>query len=240
MAAQVAAGLSEARALVHLMLACGLFFVASLPNAVRERRGAGGRRAGRAPAVAAHLFAWGALAPLLGYGAGGGGASGRARLRRARRLSRARGRRCSGRRCRGAGGAGDRRRRAVGGGRDRAAAAVARLARLSPRSALWVWMFAASLAEAEGFAATAPGGGGGGGGLRRRSRRWSSSPPAAAVTDGDAGACGGSWSSTACCRPRAAARRILGCRRAGDGASLEAAVLVTCAGMRARLPRAAR
>ncbi len=67
MAEEVAAGLSESRALVHLVLACGLFFLASLPAALRE-----------APAldiddpvtgaVAAHLFAWAAVAPMAAYG----------------------------------------------------------------------------------------------------------------------------------------------------------------------------
>ena len=86
----------------------------------------------------------------------------------------------------GAGGAGDRRHRRRRRGADRAGAAVARLARLCRRSALWVWIFAASLAEAEGFASTGrvaavvvarP---------RRRSRRWSSSPPATAFAEGRA------------------------------------------------------
>jgi hypothetical protein len=64
MARQVAAGLSEPRALVHLMLACGLYFVASLPNAVREARALAVPDEG---AIAAHLFAWIAVAPLLAY-----------------------------------------------------------------------------------------------------------------------------------------------------------------------------
>ncbi len=67
MAAEVARGLNEGRALVHLMVACGVFFVASLPNAVREARGLGIDDA-VAGAVSAHLFAWLALAPLLAYG----------------------------------------------------------------------------------------------------------------------------------------------------------------------------
>lgn len=67
MAEQLAGGLNEARALVLLLLACGLFFVASLPNALRQARlleiedPVGG-------AVAAHAFAWFALAPLVAYG----------------------------------------------------------------------------------------------------------------------------------------------------------------------------
>jgi hypothetical protein len=66
MAEQLAGGLTEGRALVLLLLACGQFFVASLPNAVREARlleiddPVGG-------AIAAHAFAWFALAPLVAY-----------------------------------------------------------------------------------------------------------------------------------------------------------------------------
>ncbi len=66
MAAQFAGDLTEARALVLLLLACGLFFVASLPSALREARAlditdpVGG-------AVAGHAFAYFALAPLLAY-----------------------------------------------------------------------------------------------------------------------------------------------------------------------------
>jgi hypothetical protein len=67
MAREVARGLSEPRALVHLMLACGLLFVASLPNAVREARGLAIADPVEG-AVSAHLFAWLALAPLLAYG----------------------------------------------------------------------------------------------------------------------------------------------------------------------------
>ena len=67
MAAQVAAGLSEPRALVHLMLACGLVFVARLPMAVRSAEGLAVDEPVSA-AVSAQLFAWGAVAPLLGYG----------------------------------------------------------------------------------------------------------------------------------------------------------------------------
>jgi hypothetical protein len=67
MARQVAAGLSEPRALFHLMTACALYFVASLPNALRTARSL------TIPdpvegAIAAHLFAWIVVAPLLGYG----------------------------------------------------------------------------------------------------------------------------------------------------------------------------
>jgi hypothetical protein len=67
MARQIADGLSEPRALAHLTLACALGFVASLPGAVRiaPRLDAPDALAG---AVAAHLFAYLAVAPLLLYG----------------------------------------------------------------------------------------------------------------------------------------------------------------------------
>lgn len=68
MARQVAAGLSEPRALIHLMLASGLFFVASLPNALREARRLEIDDA-VSGAIAAHLFGYVFLAPLLAYGA---------------------------------------------------------------------------------------------------------------------------------------------------------------------------
>jgi hypothetical protein len=67
MARQVAAGLSEPRALVQLMLACGLFFVASLPGALREARTLDIAEPVEG-AIAAHLFAFLALAPLIAYG----------------------------------------------------------------------------------------------------------------------------------------------------------------------------
>ena len=67
MAAEVAAGLSEARALVHLVGACLLGFVASLPNAIREAQ-ALDIEDPVAGAFAAHLFAYVAVAPLLAYG----------------------------------------------------------------------------------------------------------------------------------------------------------------------------
>jgi hypothetical protein len=67
MADEVATGLGESRALVHLMLACGLFFVASLPTALRQAQGIDAEDPVSA-AIAAHLFGWGALAPLAAYG----------------------------------------------------------------------------------------------------------------------------------------------------------------------------
>ena len=104
--------------------------------------------------MTAHLFGWVALAPLIAYGARGAGASGGAGLRGARRSFLA---------ARAAlfwsalaGGAGGARRGAGGrrgrGGRTgrRAWLGALRLAALG----FWMWIFAASLAEAEGFAAT--------------------------------------------------------------------------------------
>jgi hypothetical protein len=67
MAGQVAQGLSEPRALFHLVLACGLFFLASVPNALRTAQGLGIEDRVSA-AVAAHLFAFVVVAPLLFYG----------------------------------------------------------------------------------------------------------------------------------------------------------------------------
>lgn len=68
MAAQIAEGLDDVRALFHLMLACGLYFLASLPNALREAQvlDIDDPRSG---AIAAHLFGYLILAPLLAYGA---------------------------------------------------------------------------------------------------------------------------------------------------------------------------
>ena len=68
MAEQVADGLSEPRALFHLVLAAALFFVASMPSAIREARqlGIDDPVSG---AIAAHLFAYGFVAPLLAYAA---------------------------------------------------------------------------------------------------------------------------------------------------------------------------
>lgn len=69
MAARVAAGLSESRALADLAVACGLFFVASLPGAVRGAATLAGETSEPlAAAIAAHLFAWIAVAPLAAYG----------------------------------------------------------------------------------------------------------------------------------------------------------------------------
>ena len=152
MAAEVGRGLSEARALVHLMLACGLFFVASLPNAVREARALDIADPVEG-AVAAHLFGYLALAPLVAYGlaavvhlvARGFGARGGFRAARAAlfwsllmaaplALLLA----------------------LAGVAVEVAAPALAALLDWLGFGALafWLWLFAASLAEAEGFAGT--------------------------------------------------------------------------------------
>lgn len=67
MRAEMAAGLTEARALVHLMLACGLFFVASLPRAMRFANASNGSMPVDG-AIAGHAFALLAVAPLGFYG----------------------------------------------------------------------------------------------------------------------------------------------------------------------------
>lgn len=67
MARQVREGLSESRSLFHLMLAAGLLFVASLPAAVRTSR----TLAIDEPlngVISAHIFGYFFLAPLLAYG----------------------------------------------------------------------------------------------------------------------------------------------------------------------------
>ena len=69
MAVRIAAGLTESRALADLAVACGLFFVASLPGARREAAALAGETSDPLAAViAAHLFAWVAVAPLAAYG----------------------------------------------------------------------------------------------------------------------------------------------------------------------------
>jgi hypothetical protein len=152
MARQVAAGLSEGRALVHLMLACGLLFVASLPNAIRESRALSIEDPVEG-AIAAHLFGFLALAPLLAYGLA-------VLVHLAARAFGARG--------------GFRAARAALFWSALLAAPVALALALLGTAiealvpallplatglgyaglAFWLWLFAASLAEAEGFAAT--------------------------------------------------------------------------------------
>src|SRR5690606_25802348 len=67
MAEELARGRNEVRALLHLMVACVLLFVASLPQAAREARGLAIDDP-LAGAIAAHLFGYLAMAPLLFYG----------------------------------------------------------------------------------------------------------------------------------------------------------------------------
>jgi hypothetical protein len=152
MAQEADRGLSEARALVHLMLACGLFFVASLPNAVREARALAIDDPVEG-AVSAHLFGYLALAPLLAYGVAGlvhlvaRGFGGRGGFLAARAalfwslllvaplvllLS------------------------LLGVAAEAAVAVLLPFTTLLGYAvlAVWVWLFAASLAEAEGFSAT--------------------------------------------------------------------------------------
>ncbi len=67
MADERAAGLSETRALLHLIVGVLLLCLASMPNALREARGLATDDP-VAAAVSAHLFGYIALAPLLAYG----------------------------------------------------------------------------------------------------------------------------------------------------------------------------
>lgn len=152
MARQIAGGLSERRALVHLFLACGLGFLASLPAAIRSAR-AIATEDPVAAAIAAHLFGYFFVAPLLfyglaalvhlaarGFGARGGFLAARAALFWSALL-----------------GAPVAMALAVLG-----VLAEATAPRLLPLIAFlgyagfgfWVWLLAASLAEAERFAAT--------------------------------------------------------------------------------------
>jgi hypothetical protein len=66
MARQIASGLAEARALFYLMAACGVLFVASVPNALRAARGLDADEPVSA-ALGAHLFGYLFLAPVLLY-----------------------------------------------------------------------------------------------------------------------------------------------------------------------------
>lgn len=150
MARQVEAGLSEPRALAHLMLACGLGFLASLPNALRISP----EIAAEAPvagAVAAHLFGYLLVAPLLLYavaaavhlgarafGGRGGFLAARSALFWSLVL-----------------GAPIALALALVGVVAQATAGTAGLPIVAPLRyagmALWLWLFAACLAEAEGF-----------------------------------------------------------------------------------------
>ncbi len=151
MARQVAQGLSEPQALFHLMLAAGLFCVASLPQAMRTARDLDISDPVQG-AVAAHLFAYLCLGPLVGYalaalvhlaaralGGRGGYLGARAALFWAALLGAP---------------------MALGLAALRAAAGAGagRLPWLAlpgyAAMGFWLWLFAASLAEAEGFAET--------------------------------------------------------------------------------------
>lgn len=68
MARQVAEGLSETRAFRHLSLACGIGFVASLTCAAREAAGLRDVPDPVTGVIAAHLFGYLFVAPLLLYG----------------------------------------------------------------------------------------------------------------------------------------------------------------------------
>lgn len=152
MAEQRAEGLTEPRAMAHLFLACFLGFVASLPEAVRQAQGIEADDP-VAAAVTAHLFGYIFVAPLLAYGlaavvhlvarafgARGGFLPARAATFWALAL------------------AGP---IALGLALLGAGAEIAGLPRLPwlpllgyAGLAFWLWLFAATLAEAEGFAAT--------------------------------------------------------------------------------------
>jgi hypothetical protein len=149
MAARIAAGLDEPRALAELLGACALLFLASLPAAVETARGLGIEDA-LAGAVSAHVVGYLFLLPLIAYalaallhlaarafGGRGSWLAARAALFRAALL----------------------------GGSIAAALALAgtvaggqRLPWMSwlgyAGLAFWLWLLAAGLAEAEGFAAT--------------------------------------------------------------------------------------
>jgi hypothetical protein len=151
MAAELAGGANDARALLHLMIACGLLFVASLPNALREARGLAIDDPVQG-AIAAHLFGYLALAPLLLYGLA-------ALVHLAARAFGARG-----------GFAGARAALFFSVLLAAPVALVAALVGVAAEArpgllpwasglgyaglAFWLWLFAASLAEAEGFAGT--------------------------------------------------------------------------------------
>jgi hypothetical protein len=63
----MASGLQESRALFYLMAGCGLLFVASTPRALRSAAGIEETETPVAAAVGAHLFAFLFLAPVLLY-----------------------------------------------------------------------------------------------------------------------------------------------------------------------------
>ena len=190
------AGLSEARALVHLMLACGLFFVASLPNALREARGARHRRAGRGRDRGASLRPPGAGAAARLRAGGGTCTSSPAASARAAGFLAARAALFWSLLLVGAAGdrAGARRRRRRG--RGAGALAAARLARLC-RPRLLALALRGEPGRGRGLRRHRPGGGGASPRASPRVAgagrpRW----PAAAERE-DAADVGASWSSTA-------------------------------------------
>ena len=153
MARQITSGLSEPRSLFHLFLACGLAFLASLPNAVRAAQ-ALEIEDPLTGAVAAHLFGYLFVAPLLlyalaalvhlaacGFGGRGGFLAARAAVFWAAVL-----------------GAPIAMLLALAGVAGEVLAGARALPVLSLLGyaglAYWLWLLAASLAEAEGFAAT--------------------------------------------------------------------------------------
>jgi hypothetical protein len=153
MSAQLAQGPNEPRALFHLMLAAGLFFVASLPNAIREARSLAVDDA-LSGVIAAHLFGYLFVAPLIAYGMAalvhllarsfggtGGFLSARAAVFWAALL-----------------GAPIALALALIGVGAEVATGRERLLSLDVLGyaslGFWLWLFAASLAEAEGFSAT--------------------------------------------------------------------------------------
>ncbi len=151
MARALAGGLTDARLLAWLFAACAMGFVASLPNAVRAARALDIEQP-LAGAVAAHLFGYLFIAPLLVYGisalahlvarvfGGTGGFFGaRAAVIRGLLL------------------AGPLALAVTLAGLVGAAVfgepVLGRLLGYAA-TAFWLWLFAASFAEAEGFAAT--------------------------------------------------------------------------------------
>jgi hypothetical protein len=150
MARQIREGLAEPRALFHLMAACAIFFVASVPAAIRTARTIEAEDPVSA-AIGAHLFGFLFLAPLLLYlaallvhavarlfGGSGSALAARAALFWSLLLL-----------------APVALAIAVAGALGEIAAGPAVLPLLSVLGyaglALWLWLFAASLAEAEGF-----------------------------------------------------------------------------------------
>lgn len=147
----LAGGITEARVLGILFLACGFGFVASLPEAARKAR-ALEIEDPLAGAVAAHLFAYLFIAPLIAYaaaaalhllarpfGARGGFLGARAALFWSALLGAPMALALAALRA-----------LVAGGAVPREALALAAWAACG----LWLWLFAANFAEAEGFGPT--------------------------------------------------------------------------------------